>query len=467
MKETENELEDLSERTDSKDLSSSIPQKEESSSNKEGGRLQSINALLGQESDEEEDGDVPKLQSIDALLRNDSEVINYSIAEDYESNDVILAKYLYVGKDFFYMFILLISSGLNFTWSYFPFLFLAFISYFLLFKSTRCTKKLKKIIEYTSLIYAFALLGIEIYLIASIKNGNKFDDYEEMLSNLLIHYSLIETSSFNMITSFIGECLVIVFSIISLVISYICQDFNTSEQVLKNRNITEEEFYWLMTKCIYLSYFMIVGFAIFNRSILTLCYILPMNLLLFFLSMNSNKNLLFYIFKFLSIIMIIAITGQIFLINLFNIKSIRDSLNTNKESEFKPTINFWTQLGINQAFDEKMKIEKILEEFSGYFFAIASLLMLIFSSNKITVDRMRKAIENSLNNKDIDEEEEENEENFFIKLLIRIREYFLSPNFILHICRISAILWLIMYQNFYSIGIIIWLFFSFLYIHIK
>ena len=467
MKETENELEDLSERTDSKDLSSSIPQKEESSSNKEGGRLQSINALLGQESDEEEDGDVPKLQSIDALLRNDSEVINYSIAEDYESNDVILAKYLYVGKDFFYMFILLISSGLNFTWSYFPFLFLAFISYFLLFKSTRCTKKLKKIIEYTSLIYAFALLGIKIYLIASIKNGNKFDDYEEMLSNLLIHYSLIETSSFNMITSFIGECLVIVFSIISLVISYICQDFNTSEQVLKNRNITEEEFYWLMTKCIYLSYFMIVGFAIFNRSILTLCYILPMNLLLFFLSMNSNKNLLFYIFKFLSIIMIIAITGQIFLINLFNIKSIRDSLNTNKESEFKPTINFWTQLGINQAFDEKMKIEKILEEFSGYFFAIASLLMLIFSSNKITVDRMRKAIENSLNNKDIDEEEEENEENFFIKLLIRIREYFLSPNFILHICRISAILWLIMYQNFYSIGIIIWLFFSFLYIHIK
>lgn len=282
MKETDNELQDVSERSESNDISSSSNTENNFlPTQKEGGGLRSIQSLLGQEGEEIEDADNPKLQSIDAILRNDSEVLNYTISDDYGSNDMVLAKYLYVTKDFIYMFILLLSSGFNFGWLYFPFLLLSFISYFLLFKSTRFTKRLKKIVEVISLVYGLALLGLKIYLV--VEERKDLIDIFVNLGKSLIGGEF-EKTTLNIVRIFLGESLVIIISIISLIISYICTDFNTSEQIQKNRNMKEEDFYWLMDKCIYFAYFMIVGFAIFNRSILTLCYILPMNILLFFIN---------------------------------------------------------------------------------------------------------------------------------------------------------------------------------------
>ena len=474
MKETDNELQDFNERSESNDISSSSNTENNLlPAQKEGGRLRSIQSLLGQEVEEIEDADNPKLQSIDSILRNDSEVLNYNISDDYGSNDMVLAKYLYITKDFVYMLILLLSSGFNFGWLYFPFLLLSFISYFLLFKSTRFTKRFKKIIEIISLVYALALLGIKIYLVVEEPTNllDIFINFEKTLIG-----KEFKDSTFDIVRIFLGESLVIIFSIASLIISYICTDFNCSEQIQKNRNMKEEDFYWLMDKCIYFAYFMIVGFAIFNRSILTLCYILPMNIILFFLSMNSNKKLLFYIYKIISVIMIFAITAQIILINIFNVKSISESFDyQNIASENQICFyNFYTQLGINQADNCRIKEnneyvvdkENIFIQYFAYFFAICSLLSLIFSYKKLSKERLNQAIQNSLNQEDIVELEEQNK-NGCIKVLEKIKDYFFSPNFILHICRISAILWLYSYQNFYSIGIFIWLFFSFLFMHIK
>ena len=514
MKETENELQDFSEKSESNDISSSNTGNNFLPIQKKGGGLRSIHSLLGQEEEEIEEADNQKLQSIDAILRDDSEVFNYTLStEDYGSNDMVLAKYLYIMKDFVYMFALLLSSGFNFGWLYFPFLFLSFISYFLLFKSTKFSKKLKKIIEIISLLYGLALIGIKIYIVVQYPK-----DLLEILENLGM--PLIEEESknknFMLFKIFFGESLVIIISIISLIISYICTDFNTSEQIQKNRNMKEEDFYWLMAKCIYFTYFMIVGFAIFNRSILTLCYILPMNILLYFLSMNSNQKLIFCIYKILSIIMIFVITAQIVLINVFNVKYISQSFDYQNViiGNHNCTYNFYTQLGINQAdnciklnnnsssnntnnndtidnntidFDIKelfftdnntndnntidddtndVDIENILIQYFAYFFAIGSLLSLIFSYKKLSNERLNKAIQNSLNQEN-EVELEESSKNGFMKVIEIIKDYLFSPNFILHICRISAILWLFSYQNFYSIGIIIWLLFSFLFIHIK
>jgi hypothetical protein len=168
--------------------------------------------------------------------------------------------------------------------------------------------------------------------------------------------------------------------------------------------------------------------------------------------------------------MIFAITAQIILINILNVKSISKSFDYKRIiiSNHNCSYNFFTQLGINQAdgcIDLSVKdgvdTYNILIQFFAYFFAIGSLLSLIFSYKKLSKERLNKAIQNSLNQEDEVELEEQNK-NGCIKVLERIKDYFFSPNFILHICRISAILWLYSYQNFYSIGIIIWLFFSFL-----
>jgi hypothetical protein len=220
----------------------------------------------------------------------------------------------------------------------------------------------------------------------------------------------------------------------------------------------------MLAICIYLVYFNVLGFAIFNRSLLTLFYITPMNLLLYFLSMNSNRRLLFFVFKFLNVFQIIAISIQIILINIFNINSIRNSYIDNDDMPYPKIVNIWTKIGINQAFDMHMEIETIVSEFCAYLFAVLSLLALSFSFNKLTMEKMKIAHQNISN---IENEEEEEEKNCLIEIYEKVKNYFLSPSFILHVCRISAVFWLYFYQNFYSIGVIIWLLFAFLFKHIK
>ena len=62
---------------------------------------------------------------------------------------------------------------------------------------------------------------------------------------------------------------------------------------------------------------------------------------------------------------------------------------------------------------------------------------------------------------------EEKKENKCIKFLKTIYEYLQSPYFILHFCRIGVIFWLYVYRNYPSVGLLIWLFFSFLVLNIK
>ena len=306
------------------------------------------------EEEEKDNTENLEYRTIESLLKSESGLLDYTLTDAslvYQNNDILLAKHLYIAKDFTFMLILLISSGLNFSWLYFPFLFFSFICYFLLFKSTKFTKKLKRLIEYFSLIYALGILAIKLYFLILIKNGKTFDENDDLILDLGIPYLLNSSSYFFMIISILGESLIVIFSIIALIISYLCSDFDTSDK--KSQHLTKDKFFKLMTICIYFAYFMILGFAIFNRSILTLCYIFSMNLILYFFSMNLNKKWLFYVFKFVSIIKIYVISIQIILINIFNINSIRKKYidDDMEDNPYPRIINFWTQLGINQAFD--------------------------------------------------------------------------------------------------------------------
>ena len=433
-------------------------------------RLRSIESILVNEEEEEDEDDDDddynlKIEPLDSILRSNSEIRSYSTSFviDTKNNDLLLAKYLYIGKDFIFMSILLMSSSLNFSWLYFPFLFLSIICYFLLFKNSKQVKKVKLIIEIISLIYSIGLLIFKIYYIELVKKGERFGNKKQTLIDLGILYLLKSNRNMFMAITFFGESLVFTFSLISIIISYLCSDFYTDENY--HKNMTRDEFFKMMAVCIYIVYFNIVGFAIFNRSILTLCYITPMNILLYFLSINSNRRLLFYVFKILNVIMIITISIQILLINILNIDSIRNSFIDNDNMPYPKIINNWTKIGINQAFHENMTIDKIISEFCAYLFAVSSLLFSIFSYKKLTKERMIKCYQNISN--DINEEEENKGNNIFKEIFETFKDYLLSPSFILHMSRISAVFWLYSYQNFYSIGVVIWLLFSFLYLHIK
>ena len=429
-------------------------------------KLPSIDYYLNNdiEEEQEEDDSHIRTETLDDILTGSSYIYNYdpALLKRTQANSLLFAKYTYITKDFFFMSILLLSPSLNFSWLYYPYLFLSLICYFLLFKSSQCSKKIKLIIEIIALIYSISLLSFKIYYVIKIKRGERYLEKKEFLIDLGIECLLKSNRFFFYVITFIGEVFVMIFSIISLYISCICSDFYTDENIRKN--LTKEEFFKMMAICIYFVYFNVLGFAIFNRSILTLCYIAPLNLLLYFLSMNSNRRLIFYVFKTMCICMILAISIQIILINILNINSIRNTYITNDDMPYPKIVNKWTKYGINQAFNENMSIVKIACEFCAYFFSVSSLMSTIFSYKKLTYERMIRAYNNLVEKNG---EEEEKEENIFFQIFEKIKNIFFNPSLILHICRISAILWLYFYQNFYSIGVVIWLFFAFLFKHIK
>ena len=131
--------------------------------------LQGAQGLIGQENEEELMYNQPLPSLNDKLTEDyfDSSLNSDSFPSDSsENNDIVLAKKLYMTKEFIFMFVLIAASGLNFSWLYFPLQFLAFISYFLLYKSSNCTKKFKIFIEILAVIYGLCLLGFKIFLIA-------------------------------------------------------------------------------------------------------------------------------------------------------------------------------------------------------------------------------------------------------------------------------------------------------------
>ena len=494
MKENENENENEMkyigepESPQNPQITQTITQSNDDSVQDHSIRLESICGLVNQnEAEPNNQQEQPQLVSMDSILRGsfDGSNIDQNLSFDEDNKDISLAKVIYNVKEFIFMFCLFLSPILNFSWGYGPFLLLGIFCYFLLYKSTILTKKLKKIIEILSLVYSLILLGVKIYFIITIKGGNNFENHKDLLIKIGIKILINIESNFYLILTFISECFIIVLSIISIIISSVCSDFDTSDKLKKDEKIERKEFYGLMTRLIYFCYFNIFGFAIFNRSLLTLCYIAPMNIVLFIMAMNFRKKRIFYIYKTISFIMILAITAQILTIYFTNIYN-------DKYFDFKDfKYNFLTKIGVNCAFKEDMSNIDIWIEFFAYFFCVSSLISLCLGFTKLTKEKLEHVVDRIKNltdekgEEEIDLYEDVNDESminekdgffqvilnkikdFISYLLEKIQDYFTSPGFILHICRVSAIFWLYFYRNYFSIGVVIWLFFAFLYLHVK
>ena len=431
------------------------------------------------------DSNEPKIEGLADILEGDDSLLG-SFKNPYV-NEVKkgknLSKIVFLIKDIFFIFILLISSGLNFSYLYFPFFVVVFLLYFFLFQYDKNSKRYKRILEICSLIYAIGLLAFKLYFAIAVKLGKDFGDSRQTLIDLGILNLEDEDSIYYLIATFIGECFVIIAAIISIIISYknIHLNFDLDEEEKNNNNnneLTLNKFYRVMSRCVYLFYICVVGWSIFNRSILTLIYLMPMNVILYFSAMNKKKNIVFYFFKFFSLILSIVIFVHLILINIFNIGFIRDHYITHGleiRDNYPRVVNFWTKLGINQAFHVDMHANKLSSEYFGYFCGCLALLVLMYTNKQLTFNKFRKYLSLSKNDNeeiDIEDEYDYNVEaielmNIWQKCVFYIKRFIYNPSFILHICRISAILWLYYYQNFYSIGVIVWLFFSFLYLRVN
>ena len=413
--------------------------------------------------------DEHKLKTMNTILREgsdeDFEISNSNIIEDEEYDSTIIdssiPSNIYIIKNYVLIFALLMSSSLNCNFLYLPLIILGFILSFYISSNSNKIYTFKKSSELFIFIYSLLLLLFKIVFIVLTKDENSWViEHKALLINLGIKLLKNKDSTTYLVTSFIGEAILIVIGLVSYIISKILIDSNFDDET--NKRITKKEMSSLLNKHLMINYFILLGLAIFNTSIITMVYIVIINILLLSIAKHSNIQTTSIVFKILGTLIYILIMIQIFLINLLNTYHFIDKLALHTKGNGTKYSAF-TQIGIN-VMPHTIESEGIIIGWISYLFTIIAMISLSSSNNNITFYKIFNLKENQ--SQEQEESNENKSNNCFIKMLIKIKKYFSSPDFILHICRIFAIGYLYFFRNFFAIIVFLWLFFSFLFLHI-
>ena len=396
----------------------------------------------------------------------------------------LLVKLKYPIKNYIFVSFLLMTSCLNYNFLYLPYIILGFILSSFLFSYDEKVFSFIRNSEIFTIIYSTILLLLKILAIILIKGENSFiEEKKNLFINLGIQVLKDKNSSFYFISTFIGEIIIFFASIVSLIISTQNMEndlFEKDEEI----NLKGKKLWHLIKKRLIISYFMLLGLAVFNISLISLFYIFIMNILLFFLSKHSKQKIISYTFRIFIEIFYYLIMIQIFLINLLNIYHFDDLLSS-QDLQFESGTKYYSKftiIGINIMTNNDNNYNIYIHVLS-YLFTVLSMVSLAISKSKIKFYNIKHL---NLNIYDIEDEKKENlinqdddslgeieiesEDTKDIKkkskltaFFIELKKYFKSSHFILHVCRIFAIFWIYEFRNFFSISIFLWLFFSFLF----
>ena len=409
------------------------------------------------------------------------------IDEDELKEKEIRHSYIFNAKDYLFFFALMISSSMNFSVLYYPLIIIGIFAYFLLGGNALIKKPNKFYLELSTMIYSALILIFKIVCIVLIKKDNDYIlEHKDFFLNLGICYLRDVDSTFYLIMSFLGEAIVILFSIFGIIISKLYKDINEEYDVSLIKND-----FWNSRNLILLNYIFILSFAVFNVSFTTLFYMLLLQILFIMSSVKVNTNILDKVLKIVLLILKYCLLIQVILINIFNIYSLQKNI-LNKETLIDEDDNIkiysiYTQIGINYA--SHIEIKYVWKEWIGYLAAICSLISLSYSLNNIKANKepllLKKSSSLRLNTKNsilIEEEIKDNNNsdeklikikkeskaiNCIKKTFLTIITFIQSPIFIIQFCRVMSIFYMYLYPNFYSIGVFIPLFFSSIFINIK
>ena len=323
---------------------------------------------------ENEEGEIKPINEINEnppLLQKYSSDSQFNSDEDDKEKEIekeVARSYLYNIKDYLLFFSLMISSSMNFNYLYFPLILIGTILNFLIGKNTPIIKKIKFIFELISFIYSILLLTFKIVCLVLIKNDNDIImQHQNLFFDLGICYLRKENTSFYLIMTFLGEAIVILFSLCGFLISILCKNFKRENDISLMKNP-----FWNNRNLIFLNYFFILGFAVFNVSYSTLFYMCLIQMLFFLSSIKANNEVLGKILKFILFLFKICIFAQIILINVLNVKTLQENVLYDKEIKDKDgnskVYSIFTQIGINYAYNEQLKL--VWKEWIGYLAAI-------------------------------------------------------------------------------------------------
>ena len=430
---------------------------------------------------EEKKGEQQQIEEDNLLKLNklvsDSEddLIDEEEKKEEEKRKEIRNNLLFIIKDYLFFFWIMISSSMNFSYLYLPLILLGIIQKFFIGKNEDSAKSLKLKLEFLSLIYSILLLIFKIICILQVRDENSFMfENKNIFLDLGICYLRNTDSKFYITMTFLGETLLIVFSLFSIIISHACKQFTKENDAsLKKNN------FWTGRNLIILNYIFILSFSVFNTSFLTLFYIIVILIVFFLSSIRISDKILDKILQVVFLILLICIIIHVGLINIFNIPRLQENIlhiddMNDKDGNIK-VFSILIYIGINYAYNDKLLY--VWKEWAGYFFAILSLISLTYSLNNIKACEIIPVSQNTIIEK---EKEDENNLNIIpIKNNISGKnileknsskgffKFISSPIFIIQFCRVISIFYIYFYPNYFSIGILITLLFSSVYLDIN
>ena len=397
-----------------------------------------------------------RLMSLEEKLKLD---VPFAISTENINESMDLDILIYNIKDFIIMFILLLSSSFNFNYLYLPFIFIGIFYCCLLLENKTNKRNQKFILEIIVFIYSFLLLIFKIVILVLISKGNEFIlEHKNIFIDLGISYLLSDKEK--MFFTFIGESLTFLFSLAGIIINKVT--VITDEEIESRffKKLTFDVLFIVMRKYLYTCFFIIAGIAVFNKSILSIIYIIPMCIILFLYSIEIDRTIIYHLFRIVVNTLLYLLILEILIINFTNFYSIayKFFLETDDNTNF---IIIFRQLGFYFIYYKENENELYLN-WLGYSFSCLSLTTYSLCSKAISKHELQIAKKKG----DKDEEDKTKQKKFINIFYDKLAVIFLNPYYIMHVCRIMAIIWIYSFRNFYSLGIFIWLFFSFIYLHI-
>lgn len=366
---------------------------------------------------------------------------------------------LYIIKDFLMMLILLLSSSFNFNYLYLPFILVGLMYNCLILENKSNSRRTKFILEIIIFIYSFLLLVFKILSLILISNNNEFYlSHKDIFINLGISSlkSNDHDDSKYIAATILGEGIVFLFSLAAIIIYKVT---NITDEEIESRyfkKLTYNLLFTIMKKYLFTCYFVISGVAVFNKSIISLIYILPLCFLLFLFAIDVKKATIYNIFRTIIFILLYLLIIEVLLINFINIYSIAQKYFLS-DDDF---LLIWRQIGFYIADDKSQFFELTMLEYPFRCLSIVTFSLCIKAVSKHELQIAKK------NDDKNEKEENKDKKGIFDKFYDKLVQIWSSPYFVLHICRILAIFWISFFRNFYSLGVFIWLFFSFLYLHV-
>ena len=401
------------------------------------------------------------LENLNPRMKSDLSFTMLIKEVEFKYKDIILYNF----KDFLLMFGLLMTSSFNFNFLYFPFILCGLLYAILIYKNNRDQRKLKFIINIIVLIYAGLMLLFEIVIMILYAIENEtIVNKKSVWINLGVPYLLSE-NAFDLIKTLFGPVLMIIINIICIVLEKKC-NFSNSD-ISKKKNLIDypdlAAFYKKVKKYLFISFLIIAAFATFNKSILSMFYLALFYIVLTIFLITSDE-MVYMTYKNIVYIELVLIACQLFITNITNTYSLADKyFNNNNESLLYDFLaNSWGQFGFFLSYYKEGDYSTPFIDWAGYFFGcicFTSFIFIIKSLSSVNIEDLKRKERNKEKKCYV-----YIEKSLFGKLFTRIANICSGQYFMLHTIRILAILWIYNIRSFFSIFVIIWLFFSFLYL---